>query len=219
MKRRFRILLLMSLALLITAQLSRPGPTIRRQAPNRPYEALFMGSEALLVDYYWFDLLQYFGGYRLGMHGLEDFIFLAERLMRLDPGFHRANIFMALVRAQDLGDPAGAVQWLRHAERSNPDTWEYPYEQGFFNYLWLEDYEGAAADFQRAGRHPDAPPAWRHFRARIMELGGDPRIARAMWLQIAEQSEHPRIRETALRNVERLEGILHRQAPEGRKDS
>lgn len=216
---RLRILLLLGAALIAVAQLSRPGPAIRAQRPARPYEAVMLGSEALLVDYYWFDLLQYFGGYRLGEHDLAGFIPRFERLLRLDPGFHRANIFAAVVRAQEMEDPAGAIQWLRYAERVNPQVWEYPYEQGFLNYLLLDNYRAAVADFRRAGRIEGAPPAWRHFEARITELGGDPRIARDMWMQIAESAEHPGIRETALRNAERLEGILLVRGQDGSPDS
>jgi tetratricopeptide (TPR) repeat protein len=216
---RARLALIASLGLLVVAQLSRPGPGIRSQIPLRPYESLTCGGEALLADYYWFDLLQYYGGYRLGQNDLSEFIARAERLMRLDPGFHRANIFASVIRAQTLEDPEGAIQWLRHNERANPRTWEYPYEQGFLHYLYLGKYESAVADFRRAGKIAGAPPAWRHFVARITELGGDPRISRVMWLQISETAEHPAIRERALKNVRRLEAILLRQSQDSMTES
>lgn len=201
-------LVALSLLLLAGAQLSQPAPLIRQQEPQRPLEAVLLGSEALLADYYWFDLLQYYGGYRLGQHDLASFNARVERLLRLDPAFHRATLFAAVVRATDMQDPAGALRWLAYAERANPTYWVYPYEQGFFHYLWLENYREARAAFARAGRCPDAHPAWRHFVARIDELGGDPRLAREMWLEVAETAEHPRVREAALENVRRLEAIL-----------
>jgi len=198
----------LSLVLLAFAQLGQPAPLIRQQEMRRPLEAVMLGSEALLADYYWFDLLQYFGGYRLGQHDLAEFNPRVERLLRLDPSFHRATLFAAVVRATDMQDPQGALRWLAWAERANPDEWIYPYEQGFFQYLWLENYQEAKAAFQRAGRCAGAPPAWRHFAARISELGGDPAVAREMWLQVADTAEHPRVREAALENVRRLEAIL-----------
>jgi hypothetical protein len=198
----------LSLLLLACAQLGQPAPLIRQQEPQRPLEAVMMGSEALLADYYWFDLLQYFGGYRLGQHDLSGFNQRVERLMRLDPQFHRALLFAAVVRATDLEDPAGALRWLAWGERANPTHWIYPYEQGFLNYLWLENYADAKAAFERAGRCPDVHPAWRHFVARISELGGDPRLARELWLEVAAAAEHPAVREAALENVHRLEAIL-----------
>ncbi len=219
MKARARLALMASLGLLTVAQLSRPGPAIRSQIPQRPYESLTCGGEALLADYYWFDLLQYYGGFRLGQNDLSEFIIRAERLMRLDPSFHRANIFASVIRAQTLEDPRGAIRWLRHNERANLRTWEYPYEQGFLHYLYLEEYESAVADFRRAGKIAGAPASWRHFVARITELGGDPRISRAMWLQISETAEHPAIRERALKNVQRLEAILLRQSQDLLTDS
>jgi hypothetical protein len=204
----------LSLVLVGFAQLGQPTPLIRQQEPRRPLEAVMLGSEALLADYYWFDLLQYFGGYRLGQHDLADFNARVERLMRLDPSFHRATLFAAVVRATDMEDPAGALRWLAWAERANPEEWVYPYEQGFFHYLWLENYQEAKAAFERAGRCPGAHPAWRHFAARIAELGGDPAVAREMWLQVAAAAEHPRVREAALENVRRLEAILLQRSQE-----
>lgn len=198
----------LSLILLAAAQFSQPAPLIRQQEPQRPLEAVLMGNEALLADYYWFDLLQYFGGYRLGQHDLSEFNQRVERLLRLDPGFHRATLFAAVVRATDLEDPEGALRWLAWGERANPLEWIYPYEQGFIQYLWLENYQAASAAFARAGHCPGAPPAWKHFVARIEELGGDPRVARELWLQVAATAEHPRVREAALENARRLEAIL-----------
>jgi hypothetical protein len=207
-------LAVLSLVLLAFAQLGQPAPLIRQQDPRRPLEAVMLGSEALLADYYWFDLLQYFGGYRLGQHDLSEFNQRVERLMRLDPSFHRATLFAAVVRATDMEDPQGALRWLAWAERANPDEWVYPYEQGFFQYLWLENYQEARAAFERAGRCPGVTPAWRHFAARITELGGDPAVAREMWLQVAAAAEHPRVREAALENVRRLEAILLERSQE-----
>lgn len=198
----------LSLALLAAAQFGQPAPLIRQQEPQRPLEAVMLGSEALLADYYWFDLLQYYGGYRLGQHDLASFNARVERLMRLDPSFHRATLFAAFVRATDLEDPAGALRWLNWAERANPLEWAYPYQQGFIHYLWLEDHQAASAAFARAGRCPGVHPAWKHFVARIAETDGDPSLARELWLQVAATAEHPQVREAALANACRLEAIL-----------
>ncbi len=219
MRSRARFAVLLSLGLPVVAQLSHPAPDIRSQIANRPFESLTCGGEALLADYYWFDLLQYYGGFRLGENDLSEFVVRTEHLMRLDPGFHRANIFASVIRCQTLEDPAGAIQWLRHNERANPWTWEYPYEQGFINYLYRRHYKASVAAFRRAGKIEGAPSSWRHFVARITELGGDPRISRAMWMQIAEKAEHPSIREAALKNVERLEAILLRESQDLLTDS
>ena len=212
--RKEPVFLALSALLIVVAQLSQPWPAVRRQAPHRALESVMMGSEAVLVDYYWFDLLQYFGGYRMGEHDLAGFNLRVERLLGLDPNFHRATLFAAVIRATDMGDPAGAVRWLAYAERANPGTWYYPYEQGFMQYLWLENYQAAKSAFERAGRCPGVAPAWRHFVARISELGGDPSVAREMWLEVAATAEHPSVREAALENVRRLEAILHKQGQE-----
>jgi len=193
---------------LLIAPLAGRSEAERAARASRPLESLTLGSQAVLVDYYWFDLLQYFGAYRLGEHDLREFAPRYERLVGLDPGFHRATIFASTVRATDLGDAEGAVIWLRRAEALNPDHWIYPYEQGFIHYLWLENYQAAERDFIRAGQKPGAPPAWRHFVARIRELGGNPVVAYEMWREIADSAEHPRVRETALKNLERLERTI-----------
>ncbi len=201
--------LVLGLALFLAAQIWVGATGLGSARERKPMESWLMGSQAVLVDYLWFDLLQYFGAYSLGEHDLSGFPGRYERLHRLAPTFHRATIFASAVRSSDMQDPKGALFWLEQAESDNPEHWVYPYEQGFIHYLWLENYRQAEAAFRRAGRREGAHPAWRHFVARIHELGGDPRVACELWLQIAENAEHPRIREAAMRNVERLEGILH----------
>ena len=197
-----------TLASLLAAQLIDAGSSERISRHNKPMEGYLIGYQAVLVDYYWFDLLQYFGGYSLGDHDLSAFNARFERLTELAPDFHRATIFAAMIRADDMEDPSGALRWLERAEERNPEFWFYPYEQGFLHYLWLGNYPEAINAFRRAGLREGAPSSWRHFVARITELGGDPQVAREMWLQIAEAAEHPRVREAALGNVERLEAML-----------
>jgi tetratricopeptide (TPR) repeat protein len=209
---RSRLILPMALASLLAAQLLGPGAERRSQQENRRLEACLLGSHAVLVDYFWFDLLQYFGAYRLGAHGLEEFIARSERLFALDPAFPWAYIFASVVRADDMDDPRGAIEWLARAEAANPDVWFYPYEQGFIYYLRLGEYESAEAAFARVGRCPDAPGSWRHFTARIHELGGDPRLARELWMEVARTATHPDIRERAIRNADRLDALLRRGA-------
>jgi hypothetical protein len=202
-------------ALLVAAQLAGPNANERRAAAQPPMSSWLLGNQALLVDYLWFDLLQYFGAYRLGEHGLEEFTTRADRLFELDGDFPSAVIFTCVVRATDLQDPRGALQWLRQAETRHPTEWYYPYEQGFINYLWLQDYAQAELDFRRAGRCPGAPSAWHHFVARIHELGGDLSLARDLWLEIAAATEHADLRERAIRNAERLTALLESQGKSG----
>ena len=199
--------------LVICAQLVGAGFEERARRANKPMEAVLMGSQAVLLDYFWFDLLQYFGAYRLGEHDLSGFALRYERLISLDASFHRATIFASTVRATDMADAQGAIAWLRRAEAANPMEWIYPYEQGFIQYLWLGNIEAAEQDFRRAGEKEDVTPGWRHFVARIKELGGDPLVAYEMWREIAQTTEHPKIRETALKNMERLERVLNSRVP------
>ncbi|MCP4548987.1 MAG: hypothetical protein GY835_21235 [bacterium] len=202
------IFLAATLLFLILAQVSDADNHVRLNSTGKPLESWLMGSEAVLVDYYWFDLTQYYGAYSMGQNDLSDFLRRSDRLFNLDVEFHRATIFSSAVIASDLDDPRGALEILRNAENRNPDYWVYPYEQGFLHYLWLNDYPEAIAAFSRAGKLEDCTPGWRHFLARINELGGDPRVAWEMWADIASTAEHGRLQESAHRNMVRLEKII-----------
>jgi hypothetical protein len=154
----------------------------------------------------------------MGEHDLSGFNARYERLHSADPSFHIGALFAVLVRAETMEDPEGAVRWLIRSEEENPEHWIYPYEQGFIHYLWLKDYPSAIESFKRSGHREGVLPSWRRYVARITELGGDPQVAIEMWLQIADGSEHPRIQEAALRNVERLEAMLQSDRPNGAPD-
>ncbi|MBN2171049.1 MAG: hypothetical protein JW819_07010 [Candidatus Krumholzibacteriota bacterium] len=200
-----------ALLLLASAQLLGPNRAARLAREEPPLSGWLMGSQDILVDYFWFDLLQYYGAYALGEGDLAEFVPRTERLLRLAPSFHRAYSFAAAVRASNMADPQGALAWLELGEARNPEQWLYPYEQGFINYLQLERYEDAEDDFRRAGSLPGAPPAWRRFVAHIREHGGDPRLAMELWQQVADLAEHPMVREAALENVRRLEALIRAQ--------
>lgn len=204
--------------LLAGAQLLGPDREARLAREEPPLAGWLMGSQAVLVDYFWFDLLQYFGAYALGEGDLAEFVPRTERLLRLAPSFHRAYVFAAVVRATNLEDPEGALAWLELGEARNPEQWCYPYEQGFINYLQLERYAAAEAAFRRAGELPGVPPAWRRFVASIRERGGDPRVAVELWQQVAERAEHPRVREAALQNVRRLQARIRAEEAAARRN-
>jgi len=208
MNMRHALCWLPALVLLLTAQASSQIDGLRQARESRPMESWLLGSESVLVDYFWFDLIQYFGAYRLGQNDLTDFKSRAERLFKLDRAFHNATIFSSAVYAGDLSNPEAALLMLERGESANPENWIYPYEQGFINYLWLKDYEAAADAFERAGRLDGVTPGWRNFLARIRELGGDPRVAIDMWRHISVTAEHSRLRENAIRNMERLQTEL-----------
>ena len=202
--------------LLACAQMLGPDRSARAAKEEPPLAGWLMGSQAVVVDYFWFDLLQYYGAYALGEGDLDEFVPRTERLLRLAPAFHRAYSFAAVVRASNMADPEGALAWLELGEARNPDHWFYPYEQGFINYLVLERYADAEAAFRRAGTRPGAPPAWRRFVANIRERGGDPRLAMELWQQVADLAEHPMVREAALDNVRRLEALIRAEAEAAR---
>ncbi len=215
MRRPESLICVASLVLIAAAQLLDAGANERAQRKIEPLESVLMGHQSVVVDYFWFDLLQYYGGYSLGEHDLSEFVQRYERLSAAAPRFHGATLFAAVIRADNMEDPEGALRWLERAEGSNPEFWLYPYEQGFVNYLWLQDYPAAIAAFKRAGLRKSVPSSWRHFVARISELGGDPQVAREMWLQIADTAEHPRVHDSAMRNVERLDTILQVRGRDG----
>lgn len=82
---------------------------------------------------------------------------LFKLTIHLDPDIIQAAFLGGMVAPARARDIPKAIELLKYAEARLPDNWRIPYWIGF-NYLQIEDYEAAAAYYNKAAKLPGALP-------------------------------------------------------------
>ncbi len=157
------------------------------------------------ADWLWFQAVQYYGGYRLGRHGLEYFRGLMHNVTRLDTHFLEAYRFGALVIATDMGDVAGGIDLLKRGVLANPGRWILPFEIGFLHYAIQRDYARAAVWFEAAARAPDATDFARRFAAFARGRAGQVEVSLLLWRNLRDTTASPDMRDLAERMIAKCE--------------
>jgi hypothetical protein len=193
-----------------------------RGSSTQPHEKLYYpsgkflreataGFHQMAADYLWFQMVQYYGGFRKGEHDLYYFRGLIDNIVTLDPRFLEAYRFCALVMAMDLGDGAGAINILKRGILTNPDCWILPFEIGFIYYVFACDYPRAAVWFDAAARAPDATDFVRRFAAFCHKRAGDLEVSIALWTNLYETSNDPYMKELAKAMIVKCQEELGRR--------
>ncbi len=157
--------------------------------PNGRYlAAASMGFEVLLADTIYLWSIQYYG-HRRTAEGRSYLQHIYNTVTDLDPKFIDAYLTGALVMAQDMKDPALAIELLDKGIRNNPDSWFLPFEAGWYSYLNLEEYEQAERYFQIAMGNPEAPPFVERLRAHTIAQQGNLMSALQQWEAILNEAE------------------------------
>ena len=164
---------------------------------GRMLQVADLGFGSLLADAMWLRGIQYYGEHRKTdrEYPLAQHIF--STITNLDPGFIGAYRFGALVLADDAGTPAGAIDLLRKGIRSNPESWEIPFDLGFIYFMNLDDYRKAAHYFRIASRYEGVPDIAKRFAAFAYRRSGRTDIAEALWEGIYRSSQNRLMRESA----------------------
>lgn len=165
---------------------------------------LRMGHAQLAADLAWLRAIQYYGEHRRSDHRYPYAGHIFRVITGLDPGFEHAYVFGALVLAEDAGLAGEARALLTEGMAARPYSWWLVFERGFLDWVHREDIESAAKDMAAASRLPGAPSWVSRFAAHCNETVGKRAFAMALWKQVAEQTHNPRIRDIALRALERL---------------
>ncbi len=172
---------------------------------GRFFSLLAPGFPTLLCDLLWLRGIQYYGEHRR----TDREYFLAEHIFSTitdaDPHFISAYRFGGFVLAQDVGDPAAAIELMRKGIRNNPSRWEPFFDLGFLYFAVLRNNPLAAHYFRLASRLPDAPDIAKRFSAFAFKKAGKLDVAKAVWQELYNSSQNPVIRETAsnaLMNIE-----------------
>jgi tetratricopeptide (TPR) repeat protein len=171
------------------------------------------GYDNLVADALWLSLIQYYGDRYFSpdrqMHNLDRMVGL---ITDLDPKFWFAYWLGAWALADNLQVDA-ALRILERGEERNPQEANFPYLQGFIQFLVRSDYPAAAACFLRAAEKPilDWPEQQRFARsmaARMYRQGGQTELALQLWRGLYEQAGDKALRDIAARNVARLEAEI-----------
>lgn len=172
---------------------------------GRFFSLLSPGFPTLLSDLLWLRGIQYYGEHRRG----DREYFLAEHIFSTitdaDPHFINAYRFGGFVLAQDVSDPAAAIELMCKGIRNNPSRWEPFFDLAFLYFSVIRDDVFAAHYFRLASRLPDAPDIARRFSAFAFKKAGRLEIAKGIWEELYGSSENPVIREAAsnaLANIE-----------------
>lgn len=166
------------------------------------------GYDNMLADSLWLTLLQYYGErYFMKSTEMVNLDAMFNLITDLDPKFW----FSYWLGAWALGDNKqadAALRLLDKGERLNPDHLHYPYLQGFIRFLFLGDYGGAAACFERAATKPiaewdDQKRFARSLAARMYQKQGKDTLALQIWENIAKSPDRATA-DIAKRNVARI---------------
>lgn len=173
---------------------------------------LALGFDGIAADMYWIRAVQFYGTTKLSKveHKNYDFLYpLLDITTTLDPRFKIAYRFGAILLSEGYpngpGRPDQAITLLEKGVRQNPDRWEYSHDAGFVEYWWRQDYKAASTWLMKASTAPNAPNWLPAVAASMLAYGGDRATARALWLQLAETSEHDWMRQAARRGLMQLD--------------
>lgn len=176
-------------------------------------KAISAGFDDVTADLLWFRVIQYYGGFRQGDHGIEFFENLVDVVLELDPNFEDAYRFAAQVLAEDMGRPSAGIALLERGMERRPSSWWLPFEAGFIEYTVNVDEAAAAAWFQRAAETPGATEFPKRFAAFFAARAGDLEVSYELWRYIAATTDNESLREKAEKYVEELHATLTEGAP------
>jgi hypothetical protein len=204
---------------MVTVQVLADETTIRAAAPSVSWirspglmQRLALGFDALAADIYWVRAVQYYGDTRLSTDTNKNYDLLYPLLditTTLDPDFKIAYRFGAILLSEGYpggaGQPDEATALLEKGMRHAPERWEYPYDAGFVEYWWKQDYPTASSWLLKASKAPGAPNWLPTVAASMLAEGGSRADARQLWTQIGENADQDWLRRAARRGVAQID--------------
>ncbi len=179
------------------------------------------GYENVIADSLWLTLLQYYGERFFSENPkMVNLDAMFDLITELDPKFWFAY-WLGAWALSDNGQTDVAIRLLEKGERLNPDHLHYPYLQGFVRFLFLSDYLGAAACFERAATRPiaeweDQKRFARSLAARMYQKQGKDVLALQIWEDLTKSGDRATA-DIAKRNVARIKGEIAGERPRAYK--
>ncbi len=173
-----------------------------------------LGYDQAAAAWTWLRTVQYYGAHRRGDREFDMMYHLCDIVTDLDPSFTEPYLFGSYVLFTDGRRPEEGERLLKKGLAANPRSWEVAFENGFANYVFLENQREAARYFTLAASLPDAPEYTSRFAAFAAQRAGDQRMAVALWREVSQRSSNPWIREMAVAKADSLQVLLD-AAPSG----
>lgn len=160
-------------------------------------KAVSMGNINLAADFYWLQLIQYFGFHHLTDKKYPYFYALSQQVTDLDPKFSFVYYFSAFILSYDLKKPELALQYLEKGNSHNPDDWLLLHQAGFVSYFYLKNSLLAADYYDKAAKVPGAPPQYADLAKLLRTKGLDTEKERFMWMQQYKNARDPVMKKRA----------------------
>ncbi len=188
---------------------------------GRRLKGFALGTEGLLADWYWMWSLQYIGDKLaktdLEYINVEDLTVLQPRLLYplldnatdLDPKFMAAYTYGAMVLPAI--DKQQAIALTEKAVANNPQSWRMYQYLGYI-YWRLQDYEKAAAAYDRGSEIEGSPQFMRMMAAAMRTRGGSRETARAMYQQMFDEAQDEQTRGNAVFRLNEIDSLNERDA-------
>jgi hypothetical protein len=203
---------------MVTVQVLADEATVRAATPSVSWirspglmQRLALNYDALAADVYWVRAVQYYGDTRLSKDTNKNYNLLYPLLditTTLDPDFRIAYRFGAILLSEGYpggaGQPDEAIALLEKGMKHAPERWEYPYDAGFVEYWWKQDYPAASAWLIKASKVPGAPNWLPTVAASMLAEGGSRADARQLWTQIGENADQEWLRRAAQRGIAQI---------------
>lgn len=190
-----------------TRSLARPEAELLLRSGTAARK-LSLGYNSLLADIYWTRAVQYYGA-KFGVPGekFDQLWPLLDLATTLDPHLIVAYRFGAIFLSEpEVGAnrPDLAAELVKRGIAANPQEWRLGTDLGLLYYLYLRDYPQAAQAYLETSKNPAAPVWVKLMAARIAQKGGSFETSRMIWGQLYNSTKDPKIRETAIRQIESL---------------
>ncbi|MFB3896854.1 MAG: hypothetical protein ACE14V_11200 [bacterium] len=160
-----------------------------------------LGFDNFFADLLWLRAIQYFGGHFMGdkNYAMLDRIF--EVITTLQPSFVDVYRFAAMALGEEAHKYKETTNLLWKGINSNPQSWEIPYDLGFFLLYTVRDYDQAVKAYSIATTRPGCPDFVQRIIPYIYSESGRTEIAKARWKEIYDNANDDMTREIADRNI------------------
>jgi hypothetical protein len=177
---------------------------------GRYLQPAVLGHGETVADLAWLRAVQYYGEHRHSDNRFASLDHVFDILTTLSPGFESAYIFGAFALAQEGRRFDLAEKLMLAGLEKNPRSGRLAFEAGFLYFVkpGNRDLRKAAEYFELATHLPGSPPATARFAAFARQNSGDLVLAWELWREVLNSSPNRYMRETAVREMERIQTAM-----------